>query len=535
MLSEHVITTTDIIGSNTQKIINDFVGETSSNSIQKIVYFLQNNFSIDVTDDKDIINGYNHDWSNMKGRADALCRPRSKIECAIVMRVCYKQKIPITISAGMTNLTGSATPNGGIIISITKMDEIGMIDSINNEIDCSPGTYLENLRDHVIQESNNTLIFPVDPTSRKEAMVGGSISCNASGFTPGEKGAMRYWVNGIELILTNGEMITVSRKQYISKNGCFIINYSNGDESIIKIPTYNRVNLKNASGPYSASNGAMDFIDLIVGSEGIFGCITNATLKLQNRPSDYLNLFVKLKNESDAFKLYLDFSNHLSGDMSQLSGFEYFGKNCSSYMVNSEYLFDDANNVGVYIQIPIYNESMDEIIEKWYDILMNFEYINDDRQILSLDDTRSWKMFFESRHSLPANALQKAKEYNTASIITDTIVPPTSFSEFINKTHKLIKKNNIDYLLFGHLGDCHLHFHLIPDKNNEKLALQCYHEIIRLSSSLGGVYSAEHGTGKRKKQDFIECYGKEAAKQIKTCKEGFDPNFLLNRGNVIDI
>ena len=88
--------------------------------------------------------------------------------------------------------------------------------------------------------------------------------------------------------------------------------------------------------------------------------------------------------------------------------------------------------------------------------------------------------------------------------------------------------------MFGHLGDCHLHFHLIPDKNNEELAIHCYHEIINLSSNLGGVYSAEHGTGKRKKQDFIECYGEEAAQQIRICKEGFDPNFLLNTGNVID-
>ena len=143
-------------------------------------------------------------------------------------------------------------------------------------------------------------------------------------------------------------------------------------------------------------------------------------------------------------------------------------------------------------------------------------------------------MFFEARHSMPANALQKAKEYKTASIITDTIVPPSSFNEFIKKTHKLIQNMEIDYLLFGHLGDCHLHFHLIPDSFNEDKAMKCYHEIIKLSSDLGGIYSAEHGTGKRKKQDFLECYGIDAIEQVKKCKEGFDPYFLLNSGNVID-
>ena len=88
--------------------------------------------------------------------------------------------------------------------------------------------------------------------------------------------------------------------------------------------------------------------------------------------------------------------------------------------------------------------------------------------------------------------------------------------------------------MFGHLGDCHLHFHLIPDSNNERDAIDCYHRIIQLSSKLGGVYSAEHGTGKRKKQDFIECYGAVAVDQVKKCKEAFDPHFLLNSGNVVD-
>ena len=135
---------------------------------------------------------------------------------------------------------------------------------------------------------------------------------------------------------------------------------------------------------------------------------------------------------------------------------------------------------------------------------------------------------------MPTKALEKTKELDAISMITDTIVPPSSFKTFIKKTHSLIQYKHIDYLLFGHLGDCHLHFHLIPNAKNEDKAIKCYHEIIKLSSDLGGVYSAEHGTGKRKKQDFVECYGKEAVEQIRVCKKGLDPYFLLNTGNVID-
>ena len=109
-----------------------------------------------------------------------------------------------------------------------------------------------------------------------------------------------------------------------------------------------------------------------------------------------------------------------------------------------------------------------------------------------------------------------------------------NFNEFIKFSHTILQQNDIEYLLFGHLGDCHLHFHLIPNSENERDAIDCYHRIIQLSSKLGGVYSAEHGTGKRKKQDFIECYGTVAVDQVKKCKEAFDPHFLLNSGNVVD-
>ena len=337
--SEHIIRTFNIIDSDSQILIDTFVADNPIDLINDLELFLQENFLIHITTDEDIINGYDHDWSNIKGNAEALCRPKNQFECAVIINICYLLKVPMTFSAGRTNLTGSATPNGGIIISIAEIKEIGAVNLNNKKINCSPGVYLEDLRNHVINESNNKLIFPVDPTSRKEAMLGGSISCNASGFTPGEKGAMRYWIDGLELILPNGEVVSAERGKYISKDSHFTINYSNGEECKIKVPTYNRVNIKNASGPYSSSNGKMDFIDLIVGSEGIFGCITDATLRLQDRPSDYLNLFIKLRNEDEAINLYSDFSDHFSGDMSKLSGFEYFGENCSSYMIHEEYLF----------------------------------------------------------------------------------------------------------------------------------------------------------------------------------------------------
>ena len=145
------------------------------------------------------------------------------------------------------------------------------------------------------------------------------------------------------------------------------------------------------------------------------------------------------------------------------------------------------NEVGIYLQIPLYNESVDEVAEKWLIILVQSECgINEDG-ILLLNDSRNWQAFFEARHSIPTNALEKTKQLDTWSILTDTIVPPTNFQEFLDTAHTILQNSDIEYILFGHLGDCHLHFHLIPTKAQQSEALKIYDQIVEKSAELGGI------------------------------------------------
>ena len=108
------------------------------------------------------------------------------------------------------------------------------------------------------------------------------------------------------------------------------------------------------------------------------------------------------------------------------------------------------------------------------------------------------------------------------------------FPFFLEITHSILQTANIEYLLFGHLGDCHLHFHLIPTKAQQPKALEVYNQIIDYSTKLGGVYSAEHGTGKRKRPDFVKCFGEGAVDQVRIAKAAIDPSYLLNRDNVVE-
>ena len=525
--STHIISAKQVLDSKIWNKIDNFCFNKSAEDIDIIVKWIQSEFKIDITMDSDIVNGYITDWSNIQGNAIGLSRPKNHMEATIIIRIFFLIKMRYTISAGKTNLTGSATPMEGFVISIENLDNIKPLVK-GRQVHSSTGIYLEDMRNEVLKQTSQNFYYPVDPTSRREAMIGGTISCNASGFIPGEQGATRYWVESLRTILPNGYTVDCNRGEYVSDNATF-----NLDDDVLHLPIYNRPKIKNASGPYTCGDGEMDFVDLMVGSEGIFGLITECTFNLKKYPKEHLNLFIILESESMALKLYHYLNQMPNFDMSKLTALEYFGYNCQNYMINKNHFFKKNTDVGIYLQIPLYEKSIDQACEHWLDILLDSECNLTDEKIYVLNDQHSWDLFFEARHSIPDLALKKTKELEGISIITDTIVPPENFNVFLDKVHTLIQEAGIEYLLFGHLGDCHLHFHLIRDKNQEKEAIRVYDEIVDISASLNGVYSAEHGTGKRKRVDFIKCYGDDAVEQIKKTKLFFDPHMLLNKGNII--
>ncbi len=117
--------------------------------------------------------------------------------------------------------------------------------------------------------------------------------------------------------------------------------------------------------------------------------------------------------------------------------------------------------------------------------------------------------------------------------MTDTVVPKERFGEFMEYANGLLKERGIDYLAFGHIGDCHIHFSMMPRREQLDDALDVYDSIVAKSAAMGGIYSGEHGTGKRKRADFEACHGRTGIDAVRKTKAALDPEFLLNRGNVV--
>ena len=114
-----------------------------------------------------------------------------------------------------------------------------------------------------------------------------------------------------------------------------------------------------------------------------------------------------------------------------IKALEYFGYNCQDYMNNREYLFEDKNKVGIYMQVPIFDKKIENIVENWMNLLENSNCNIDSSKVLLLNEPENWKKFFEARHSIPVNALEKTIKLDAVSMITDTIVPPENFKDFL--------------------------------------------------------------------------------------------------------
>ena len=211
--------------------------------------FLKERFGIVLETDPDIVAGFTTDSSNLKGAAEGLGRPSSARELALILRSTSAARIPVTISGGKSNLTGSATPAGGAVVSLVNMQSPPVEIDVPHRLVRTPvGLILENLRQAIVKQTGGALVYPVDPTSRSDAMVGGTIACNASGFVPGEKGATRDWVQAIDVLLPDGRLIRAERGQYVSRDGVFQLG-DTPDAPAWPVPRYVRPSIKNAGGP----------------------------------------------------------------------------------------------------------------------------------------------------------------------------------------------------------------------------------------------------------------------------------------------
>jgi D-lactate dehydrogenase (cytochrome) len=150
------------------------------------------------------------DESKLQGNAEYIAFPRSTMETAAVMKWCSEQGLRVTISGGRTGIAGGAVPNGGLLLSLTKMqkqEKLTEFEDGNSTIYCESGVLLSDLRNNLLRLKSKCF-FPPDPTETS-ATIGGMIACNASGAHTYRYGPTRDYVNAIKVVLADGNILEI--------------------------------------------------------------------------------------------------------------------------------------------------------------------------------------------------------------------------------------------------------------------------------------------------------------------------------------
>jgi D-lactate dehydrogenase (cytochrome) len=112
-------------------------------------------------------------------------------------------------------------------------------------------------------------------------------------------------------------------------------------------------------------------------------------------------------------------------------------------------------------------------------------------------------------------------------------VPDDAFPSMLDFYKETLRASRLAYVIFGHIGDNHVHVNILPRDDLEQLAArEIYSKFIRRVVSLGGTVSAEHGVGKIKREYLRELYGDSALREMAELKRAFDPACVLGRGNI---
>jgi D-lactate dehydrogenase (cytochrome) len=135
----------------------------------------------------------------------------------------------------------------------------------------------------------------------------------------------------------------------------------------------------------------------------------------------------------------------------------------------------------------------------------------------------------------PVAVNERIVKYGQRKVGTDMAVPDAKFSSFLKFYKQKLNASNLDYVIFGHIGDAHLHANILPKTAEEMTkAKHLYGRFVAQAIMLGGTVSAEHGIGKLKTNYLYAMYGERFLNEMAQLKRAFDPNGILGRGNLFD-
>jgi glycolate oxidase len=443
--------------------------------------------------DEESLHNYGHDETeHLLYLPEVVVKPRTAEEISEIMKICNRERIPVTPRGAGTGLSGGALPNlGGVLISTERMNAIIEIDERNLQVTTEPGVITEVLQNTVKEKG---LFYPPDPSSRGSCFIGGNISANSGGPKAVKYGVVRDYVLNLQVVLPTGEIIWTGSNV-----------------------------LKNSTG-YSLTH-------LIVGSEGTLGIVTKIVLKLIPLPKYELLMLVPFKSlekAGEAVSAIFRAGFVPSGlELMEIEALQIV----SAYVENTTIPLDDDDEAHLIIEVD--GNSMDVLMsdmEAISEVLAQYgagdALFADDAQ----QKTELWKM---------RRRVAEAVKIAGYTIEEDTVVPRASLPVLVHGVKELGKQYNFHAVCYGHAGDGNLHIRIkksgTENSEDDLEVIAGIRALFELVYKLGGTISGEHGIGLIQKRYLDIVFDKTQLRLMQEIKKAFDPNNILNAGKIFDL
>ena len=433
---------------------------------------------------------YGQDWTRFTPPAPtAIVFPRDTADVVAVVECARRCQFALVPSGGRTGLSGGAcAANGEVVVSMDKLNAISPVNLTDRTVIVGAGAITQNVQQAA---RDADLFYPVDFASSGSSQIGGNIATNAGGINVIRYGMTREWVAGLTVVTGKGEVLELNKG--LMKN-----------------------------------NTGLDFRHLFIGSEGILGFITEATLKLTAPPKDPTVLVLGLSDMS-AIMAVLDRIQSTT----PLLAYEFFSELAVSKVVDHAGVarpFETRTPFYALVEFERENDMTDAHVFEAVEQCVEEGWVIDAVMSQSMAQARAlWRL----REDI-SETISKWTPYKNDISSTVSKVP-----ELLTAVDHVVHENYPDWevVWYGHIGDGNLHLNILKPENLniEEFKARCNEvstDIFDAIKRLGGSVSAEHGVGTLKAPYLGYSKSDAEIDAMRAIKAIFDPDGILNPGKV---
>ncbi len=417
---------------------------------------------------------------------DAVALPRSAKSVSKILAFAHRYKVPVTPRGAGHGYVGGCVPmRGGIALSTERMGKILEINAQDFIAVIQPAV---NTAEFQATVEKQKLFYPPDPASRANNSLGGNIATNAGGPRCLKYGVTRDYVLGLEVVLTNGDIVKLGGRTHKNKTG-------------------------------------FDLHRLFVGSEGLLGVITEATLKLIPLPPFRANLAIGFSSMKVAVRaLQSIFAAGFLPCAAELA--DEFTLAAAAKRTGSQRLL--GCKAHLIVELDGQEKSVRDEIAALEKIICRQKTLFVERGFGAKECEAVWQIRREFSYALRDTGLTKLNE--------DIVVPRGKLEALFQFAATLQKKHGLQLACFGHAGDGNIHTNVMVDYNQpgaKARSEKCLDDLFCWVIANGGSITGEHGIGLAKKRWWPQAVSLESQKLHRTIKTALDPQGILNPGKFI--